>query len=810
VALDKGTTLAGYEITGILGQGGMGVVYEATQLSLNRTVALKVLAPHLGDDILFRERFKREGQIQAGIDHPNIVTVYDTGETEHGFFIAMRLIRGPNLKDMIVARELDPGRTLRILSPISQALDTAHEAGLIHRDIKPQNILVGRRDQAFLADFGLTKASGDRSLTRTGQFVGTFDYISPEQIKGERATTKSDVYALAAVLYECLTGIVPFPKDSEAAVLYAQMSDPPPKVTDHRPELPGTLDAVIARGMAKDPTERYGSAGELLHETHRGFTRRMRAAFTPPRPIEAPQETGIRDAEVEVPTREAPAADGEPPTEEGALEADTVSPGGPDLTVPSAAAPPETQEAPPAEPAETAPTEAPPPETAPGETIIGASPPAAAADTAPAETAPGETARAEAAAEPDVTRVGDAGPEVTRPGEDAPDTRPGETPPGVTRAGETPVTAILPDADVTRPGKVEPGPTRLGEAAAASAGAAGATVGASRAAAGAGAPPSARPRPTRRAGLQPPVAIAAGLVLLVAVVAGFLIGHSGGGDSDPAKPAANNSQSAGGLDLSFPDDWRRGTPADIPGLDLSSGGGQIAVTRQGSPKADTLSAGITDATGPALLPASFLDRLSQPPPRNDAVKLGDIDMYRYKGLQPKGYSGSLTLYVAPTTEGVATIACAATTASAATFLPACESVADGISLTNGNTFPLGADQDYLDKLNGTIDDLNAAVKKDAASLRKAKKRAGQADAARALASDYGKANKSLAGLDVSPAVADGAGAVRRALAQTEAAYKDLASAASKGKSKAYSAASKQVAAGQKALQNALEQVDAAS
>ena len=239
MALEKGTTLAGYRVIGILGQGGMGVVYEANQLSLNRIVALKVLAPHLSDDVSFRERFRREGQIQAGIDHEHIVTVYEAGESEHGFFIAMRLIRGPNLKDLIVARQLDPGRTLRVLSPIADALDSAHEAGLIHRDIKPQNILVGGRDQAFLADFGLTKATGEQSLTRTGQFVGTFDYISPEQIKGERATSRSDVYALAAVLYECFTGVVPYPKDSEAAVLYAHMADVPPRITDQRPGAPG-------------------------------------------------------------------------------------------------------------------------------------------------------------------------------------------------------------------------------------------------------------------------------------------------------------------------------------------------------------------------------------------------------------------------------------------------------------------------------------------------------------------------------------------------------------------------------------------
>ena len=244
-----------------LGQGGMGVVYEAMQISLKRVVALKILAPHLSEDL---------------------------------------------------SRELDAGRTLRILTPIADALDSAHAAGLIHLDVKPQNILVGGRDQPFLADFGLTKAPGEKSLTKTGQFVGTFDYVSPEQIKGERATAKSDVYALAAVLYECLTGVVPYPKDSEAAVLYAHMADDPPQVSDQRPDLPAALDSVLAKAMSKDPAERNSSPGDLLADTRRAFDRKIRAAISPPGPIELPQETGIRPAEVEVPTREAPS----PPDQE--------------------------------------------------------------------------------------------------------------------------------------------------------------------------------------------------------------------------------------------------------------------------------------------------------------------------------------------------------------------------------------------------------------------------------------------------------------------------------------------------------------
>ena len=301
--LDKGTKVAGYEIEGILGHGGMGVVYEARQLSLGRTVALKILAGTLGMDPSFKERFRHEGRIQAALDHPHIVTIFEAGEWDDSLFIAMRLVRGPNLKEMIIARELEGARTLRILRPIAEALDSAHEAGLIHRDIKPQNILVGSRDRAYLADFGLTKGIDDAGLTQTGQFVGTIDYIAPEQIRGEPATNACDIYALSAVLYECLTGAVPYPKPSDAAVMYAHLSEPPPLVTDQRPELPPNLDEVICKAMDKDPKARYASATDLIDAAERALGKRVRAVITPPGPIEGPEEAGIREKEARVPTR---------------------------------------------------------------------------------------------------------------------------------------------------------------------------------------------------------------------------------------------------------------------------------------------------------------------------------------------------------------------------------------------------------------------------------------------------------------------------------------------------------------------------
>ena len=319
--MKPGYQVAGYRFESILGQGGMGTLYDATQLSLNRTVALKILSAQLGSDEVFRKRFRREGHIQAAIDHPHIVTVYEAGEVEEGLFLAMRLVRGSTLKDMIIGRDLEGARTLRLLKPIADALDTAHEAGLTHRDIKPQNILVGVRDHAFLADFGLTRSATETALTRTGQFVGTIDYISPEQIRGEQAAPASDIYSLTAVLYECLSGVVPYPKPSDAAVLYAHMADAPPLVTDQRPELPAALDDVIARGMAKDPADRPLTASGMIAEAERAFGRRVRAVITPPGPVEGPEDIGLREEESRVPTRESRIrAQPAPPTKVAAAE----------------------------------------------------------------------------------------------------------------------------------------------------------------------------------------------------------------------------------------------------------------------------------------------------------------------------------------------------------------------------------------------------------------------------------------------------------------------------------------------------------
>jgi serine/threonine-protein kinase len=280
----------------------MGAVYQATQLSLNRVVALKVLAANLSDDPGFRARFEREGQVQAALDDDHIVSVYEAGQCEYGLFLAMRLIHGPTLKQLILDGSLDPRRSVRLLSQVAHALDAAHRAGLIHRDIKPQNILIGQRDHAYLADFGLIKAPDEARLTGTGQFIGTIDYVAPEQIQAEPATAASDIYSLACVLYECLTGEVPFPKPSEAATIHAHVMEPPPQVSERRPDLPPALDGVIAQGMAKDPWSRPSLATELIQAASRALS--SSAASIAPA---APPRDGAGEQERRVQTTKVPA-----------------------------------------------------------------------------------------------------------------------------------------------------------------------------------------------------------------------------------------------------------------------------------------------------------------------------------------------------------------------------------------------------------------------------------------------------------------------------------------------------------------------
>ena len=268
LVLQPGTELGGYRILDIVGIGGMAIVYRAEQLTLNRAVALKVLSPELSRDPVFQERFRREGKHVAALEHPNIIPIYDAAESNGRLYLTMRLVDGETLAQRMADGGLSLDRTLAILTPIADALDAAHLASVIHRDVKPQNILLTARDHPFLADFGVAKSSSGQGLTASGSFLGSVSYASPEQIRGEPLTGASDVYSLTAVLYQCLSGEVPYPRDTDASVMLAHLSAPPPAL----PEAAGPLRAVIARGMAKAPEERYPTAGALLHAAAEALT----------------------------------------------------------------------------------------------------------------------------------------------------------------------------------------------------------------------------------------------------------------------------------------------------------------------------------------------------------------------------------------------------------------------------------------------------------------------------------------------------------------------------------------------------------
>jgi serine/threonine protein kinase len=262
-----GSVLGGYRIDGVIGHGGMGVVYRATQLRLQRTVALKVIMPALASDLSFRERFERESRLAASIDHNHVVPVYEADEVDGLLYIAMRYVDGKDLRALIESEgPLDPARVARLIAHVSSALDAAHARGLVHRDVKPGNILVagrGAEEHAYLTDFGLTKSVSEAGLTKTGQWVGTLDYAAPEQINNGPVDARTDVYALGCVLYQALTGQVPYVRDSDVAKMYAHLHDPAPMVAEVRPEVPDALGHVVTRAMEKDPGQRFPSAGDL-------------------------------------------------------------------------------------------------------------------------------------------------------------------------------------------------------------------------------------------------------------------------------------------------------------------------------------------------------------------------------------------------------------------------------------------------------------------------------------------------------------------------------------------------------------------
>jgi DNA-binding NarL/FixJ family response regulator/tRNA A-37 threonylcarbamoyl transferase component Bud32 len=268
--LAVGTDFAGHRIDAFVGQGGMGIVFRATDLTLGRTVALKVIAPDAAGKPVFRARFERECRVAAAIDHPHVVQVYHAGQDDGLLYLTMRYIDGTDLRRLLRRENrLDAARAVSIVGQIAGALDEAHALGLVHRDVKPANVLLAERsgrDHAYLTDFGITRGTGDDHLTRTGVALGSVDYIAPEQAHGATVDARADTYSLACILFQMLTGSVVFDRDGDLEKLWAHVHDPPPRLLSLNPELPPGLQDVLDRALAKNPGDRYASATQLAQD----------------------------------------------------------------------------------------------------------------------------------------------------------------------------------------------------------------------------------------------------------------------------------------------------------------------------------------------------------------------------------------------------------------------------------------------------------------------------------------------------------------------------------------------------------------
>ncbi|MGB6206366.1 serine/threonine-protein kinase PknH/PknJ [Mycobacterium sp.] len=268
-----GTPFGRYRLIELLGRGGMGEVWRAHDTDTDRVVAIKVLPAHLSEDEEFQRRFRREAHAAARLSDPHVIPIHNYGEIDGRLYVDMRLIEGRDLQAVLAEGPLDPGRAVRIIEQVAMALHAAHKVGLLHRDVKPSNILLDGNDFAYLIDFGIARALDETRMTKSGNTIGTFHYIAPERLDSEiEEDARADIYSLACVLYECLTGDTPFPGDTMARLMYAHVNTPPPRPSTNKPNVPPQVDEVIATGMAKHPDQRYATTIELANAARDAIT----------------------------------------------------------------------------------------------------------------------------------------------------------------------------------------------------------------------------------------------------------------------------------------------------------------------------------------------------------------------------------------------------------------------------------------------------------------------------------------------------------------------------------------------------------
>ena len=364
----EGTGFGRYRLIEQIGQGGMGEVWRAHDTDTDRIVAVKLLPPHLAKDDTFVQRFRREAHTAARLDSPHVIPIHYYGEIDGRLYVDMRLIKGRDLQKVLADGPLPPGRAVRIIEQVAEALQAAHEIGLVHRDVKPSNILLDKNDFAYLIDFGIAFATEDTRLTKTGSMIGTLHYLAPERLGTGEVDARADIYALACVLYECLTGRPPFRGESAERLMAAHLSAPPPQPSTARPDVPAPLDEVIATGMAKDPGQRYATTVELASAAHDAITtpisRSVRAVpaspTTTPHPPPPTPSTPRRAPQPAAPQPSVPAQPPQP-TRYGS-QPDTASPPpqAPTQAAPTASGVP-TQQAPVSTPSQQSPLAPPAP-----------------------------------------------------------------------------------------------------------------------------------------------------------------------------------------------------------------------------------------------------------------------------------------------------------------------------------------------------------------------------------------------------------------------------------------------------------------
>jgi serine/threonine protein kinase len=283
-----GTPFGRYRLLELLGRGGMGEVWRAHDTATNRTVAIKVLPPQLAQDDTFVQRFRREAETAARLNNPHIIPIHTYGEIDGRLYVDMRLIEGRDLDKVLGEGPLEPGRAVRIIEQVATALHAAHKVGLVHRDVKPSNILLDEDDFAYLIDFGIARGVDETRMTATGAMIGSWHYMAPERMAAQEADARADIYALTCVLYECLTGAPPFPGDTLESQVAGHLTTPPPRPSITEPEVPAAFDAVVIKGMAKDPEQRYPTTNDLARAAREATTVPVAPPFNPPAPPTPP------------------------------------------------------------------------------------------------------------------------------------------------------------------------------------------------------------------------------------------------------------------------------------------------------------------------------------------------------------------------------------------------------------------------------------------------------------------------------------------------------------------------------------------